>query len=320
MNLPSVLATALSTTLKGADTKTLTHAANELSDAYRAQSPRSRNYMTTDAHRLAYLAVRFPATYATVSASLKYAADVLADTPILSCLDLGAGPGTASWAATQTWPEIERITLIEQNPKLIALGKRLSTEGPPVLQEADWQRRDITSADSLPQHDLVICSYAIGELVADGIERLIDAAWQATGVVLVIVEPGTVPGFERIRTTRDRLIQSGAHVIAPCPHANACTMPEGDWCHFAQRLDRTALHRQLKMGELGYEDEKYAYVAVTRNPASLPTGRILRHPQRRSGHTHLTICTPDGIQEPTVTRRQKSDWKRVRRASWGDAW
>ena len=320
MTLPPQLASAIATLTARVDTKALAAAATELSDAYRAQRPIGRTYMTSDAHRLAYTATRLPATYAAIHASLSYASQILTDHPFESCLDLGSGPGTAAWAATQIWPNISRLTLVEQDPDLISLGRELAKNGSQNLQSAEWHRADITSETSFPKHDLVICSYAVGELSSDTISGLVDAAWSAANDLLVIIEPGTVPGFTRIRSIRDQLITAGANIVAPCPHAVTCPMADDDWCHFSQRLDRSSLHRQLKSGEMSYEDEKFSYIVVSRRPASLPSGRILRHPDTRRGHTHLSLCTSEGVVQKTVTRSQKADWKRLRRLGWGDAW
>ena len=45
--------------------------------------------------------------------------------------------------------------------------------------------------------------------------------------------------------------------------ANARLQPP-DWCHFTQRLQRSRAHKQVKGAELPFEDEKFAYVALTR--------------------------------------------------------
>lgn len=319
MTLPPELADAVERLVAYADRDELSRAAAELSDAYRSRRSGSTPFMRTDPHRLAYLAVRLPATYAAVHAALAASADRLPEPPT-TCLDLGAGPGTASWSAAQVWPSLGGFTLVERDPTLIALGREIATSGPPSLRNADWRTADLSEARSFSDHDLVVCGYAIGELASPAADRLVDAAWQVAGRLVVFVEPGTVPGFARIRRVRDRLISLGGHVVAPCPHADDCPMPANDWCHFSQRLDRTSLHRILKAGEMGHEDEKYAYVAVSREPADPVSARLLRQPQRRSGHAHLTLCTPTGIDRVTVTRSNKPDWKRLRRLRWGDPW
>jgi ribosomal protein RSM22 (predicted rRNA methylase) len=100
----------------------------------------------------------------------------------------------------------------------------------------------------------------------------------------------------------------------------------GDWCHFSQRMERTSLHRQLKGGELGHEDEKFSYLiaakadAVSADAAPIPA-RIVRHPGKHSGHVQLSLCTPQGgIETRTVTRSSKSIYKLARKAEWGDTW
>ena len=320
MNLPAELGLAMSKALDGVDHRALSDVANEISTAYRAQRRSGSAYLTSDAHRLAYLAVRLPATYAAVLSACSYTADIVGDVPIRSCLDLGAGPGTASWAVAQTWSRIERVTHVERDDDLIRLGKQLAAQGDDRLKNADWQCADLTALETLESHDLVICSYAIGELTEADRDRLVEKAWSAARALLILIEPGTVPGFQRILSARHQLLEAGAHLVAPCPHEDACPMTGVDWCHFAQRLDRSAIHRQIKSVDLGYEDEKYAYVVVARDEVVRPTARVLRHPQKRSGHTHLSLCTIEGIENRTVTRSQKSDWKRVRRTGWGDTW
>jgi ribosomal protein RSM22 (predicted rRNA methylase) len=83
----------------------------------------------------------------------------------------------------------------------------------------------LTASLDLPQHDLLIPSYASGELGNAAASRLVQAAWTITRDVLVIIEPDTVPGFNRIQMVRDQLITLGAHVIAPCPTQTPARCP-----------------------------------------------------------------------------------------------
>ena len=150
--------------------------------------------------------------------------------------------------------------------------------------------------------------------------RSIKAAWQAAEHLLIVVEPGTMKGFATIRAVRDQLIEAGAFLVAPCPHSNACPMPtdETDWCHFSARVDRTQLHRRLKGGLLGYEDEKFSYLVAAKHPVTAELARVVRHPLRQPGFTQLELCTPEGLQTLSIKKRDKEAWKRARKTDWGD--
>ena len=97
---------------------------------------------------------------------------------------------------------------------------------------------------------------------------LAELMWAKTRDTLLVVEPGTPAGYARIIALRDQLIASGAHVAAPCPHDGKCPLAPPDWCHFTQRLPRSRAHKQIKGAELPFEDEKFAYVALTRAPVA----------------------------------------------------
>lgn len=318
MSLPPQLQRAIEQETSRYPAKALSQAAAELSAAYRAGQP-GGTFITSDLHRMAYAAVRLPATFAAAHAVL---AEVRRRWPELSApslLDLGAGPGTAAWAATGVFGGLSSLTLFEADLGLIELGRALAREQE-TLERAHWVRGDLRALPALAAHDLVVGSYVLGELGEARASAVVRAAWAATRQVLVLLEPGTVRGFGLIRRLRDELIEAGGRVIAPCPHQVACPLAEGDWCHFAQRLERSRLHQRLKEGALGYEDEKYAYVAVVRQAVAPAPARILRHPLRHGGHAELQLCTPAGLQRLTVTRSDKGAWREARKAEWGDEW
>ena len=148
----------------------------------------------------------------------------------------------------------------------------------------------MTHAGDLPRHDLVLVGYVLGELAPAARDRAVDAAWSAAGGALVIIEPGSADGTRRILDARARLLDHGAALVAPCPHAAPCPLADGDWCHFGVRLNRSSLHRRLKRAALAYEDEKYAYVIVAREPVGLVAGRVIRRPDVRTGRVLLHVC------------------------------
>lgn len=318
MQLPTSLQTAIENITESLGLHQLIEALEELTKRYRQPVPGSQ-FMTTDAQRQSYVVSRMPATYAALQSALQ-AIRERADLPIKSLLDLGAGPGTGMWAACDNFPDIEAITLIEKDKALLTLGKQLAQFSEyHAMRTASWREGDLEKLNDLPPHDLVILSYSIGELNPQRIELLLNMCWNAAKQLILIVEPGTPVGFERIRLIRRQLIDQGAHLIAPCPHHLACPMEGGDWCHFAARVERTSLHRRLKGGNLGYEDEKFSYVAATKAPFPMPASRILSQPDRHSGHIILKLCTPSGVQHPTISKKMGNLYKQARKAEWGDA-
>ncbi|HZQ91211.1 MAG TPA: small ribosomal subunit Rsm22 family protein [Terriglobales bacterium] len=318
--LPSQLRAAIAAELAPFPEKTLARAAAELTSRYK--SGRSSGALGAAADRAAYIALRLPATYAAVRRVLD---EVHARAPradVRTLLDLGAGPGAALWAAADAFPSVGFTTLIERDTELIAAGKRLAAHSPLApLRNANWIARDLTLPEPLPSADLVIVSYALNELSPRQQAALIARAWAAARELLVIVEPGTPPGFANIIAARKALLASGAAMVAPCPHGGRCPMETaGDWCHFAARLERTAAHRRLKQAELGYEDEKFSYVALSRRPPDPAAARIVRHPRHHKGHTELLLCAPAGLQREVVTRSDKQRYRAARKAEWGDEW
>ncbi len=259
--------------------------------------------------RLAYLGARMPATYAAIHQVLKNIP------PCDHLLDLGAGPGTASWAAADLFPSLKKITLIEKSGEAIALGQKLAQfSSHPALQQAEWIQQSL--ADPIPNADVAVIAYVLNELTNP--EALIDRCWKAVPL-LIAVEPGTPKGFQLIRNIRQQLIGLGAHLIAPCPHAYACPMQGSDWCHFFARVERTRLHRLLKEGSLGYEDEKFSYLIASKTPGPPFSARIVRHPLKQSGHVRLKLCKQSGVlEEQTVTRKEKELYRKARDAEWGE--
>ena len=320
MEIPQDLQEAIEELSAEYSLRDLQEAALDLSGQYRRKESHTSRFMESAAHRVAYLASRMPATCAAISHCLKAFRKIAADIQVRSLLDLGAGPGSVLWMAKEIFPEIEEATLIEQDSELIRLGKKLLSNSQKTAPfDVKWRAGDLSSELDLDCHDLVSLSYVIGELDTDSQKKIIQKAWEKTSKILLIVEPGTPDGFERIMQARDLLISEGAYILAPCPHSKACPMRGTDkWCHFKERLQRGKIHRSLKQASLSYEDENFSYLVVSRQNYPLNEDRVVGHPQKKSGHLRLELCTENGLLQKTVSKRHKELYRLSKKLSWGE--
>lgn len=320
-DLPAPLKAAIDARLEGVSRKDLAERSARMSAAYRSGAS-STGVIASPADVTAYLVQRMPATFAAVSAAMESAAIATPAFAPRTLLDVGCGPGTAAWAAAETWPSISAATLVDSNRHFLNAADRLASAAPDALRNAMRTLADVTRTDlPLPKADLVTTTYALAELRetdrADFVQRLWDAA---TGMLL-IVEPGTPDGFERLRASRKALIGAGAEIAAPCPHNAPCPIISPDWCHFSERLARSRDHRLAKTADAPFEDEKYAYIAAARPGLVSREGhnRVLAPPVISKGGMRLKLCTEAGtLISADIPRRDKAATKALRRTWWGD--
>ncbi len=316
-DLPAELKAALDARLRGFSRNDAAERSASISKTYRDGGGSGAIRSETDA--LAYALARMPATYAAVTASLNALCEIHPEFAPISLLDVGAGPGTASWAAAEAFSSLQDFRLLDANDALRKLALDLVSDSF-RLRKAVYERGEARGLLSRTEAaDLVVASYMIGE-IGDAEQAVLAALmWAKTRDTLVVVEPGTPAGYARIIALRERLIAAGAHVGAPCPHDGKCPLVAPDWCHFTQRLQRSRAHKQVKGAELPYEDEKFAYVALTRRPVATHPSRVLAQPAVTKVEVTAKLCTPAGVTLARTPRRAKADYARARRWRWGDA-
>jgi ribosomal protein RSM22 (predicted rRNA methylase) len=316
-DLPAELKTALDARLQGLSRNDAAERATLISQTYRDGGNSAT--IRSEADALAYALARMPATYAAVTASLNALREITPHFVPKSLLDVGAGPGTATWAATEAFSSLQRFALLDPNRALRALALDLGRDSV-RFSEMTYQLGEARAALAAAEAaDLVVASYMIGEMSDAERTVLAELMWAKTRDTLLIVEPGTPAGYRRIIALREQLIAAGAHVAAPCPHDGTCPLAAPDWCHFTQRLPRSRAHKQIKGAELPFEDEKFSYVALTRAPVAQHRARVLAQPVVTKVEVTAKLCTPDGLVVAKVPRRAKADYARARRWRWGDA-
>ena len=306
----------------GVSFRALKHAARQLSDRYRQDG---LHYATSDIRSqldaLAYAVTRMPATLATTRVVLRELQSWCTDTEIRSVLDLGAGPATTLWAAAAELSGLSSATVVEPNPYMMALGRQLLVETSVATRvETVWHAGGLPDTFDEGTHDLVVAGYLLTELDPGDRAQVVDQAWRAGRHAVVVILPGSAPGFQILLEARRQLLDLGATIIAPCPHQRACPLGDDDWCHFGVRLNRSSLHRRLKDGKQPYEDEKYSYVVAVHGRAVPAAARVIRRPLMHDRRVILKLCSADGIRDEQVTRSQGDTYRRARKIGWGDAW
>jgi ribosomal protein RSM22 (predicted rRNA methylase) len=320
-DLPSDLQAGLDKLAEGVSRSALGERAAIISQTYRSGGGSAGTIQSGD-DALAYAMARLPATFAAAAAALAAIKRALPDFAPQMLLDVGSGPGTASWAAMACFTHLKELHLVDENPYLRELAlELLASSREPALRNAAYQQG--AARQLLPvaeRADLVIASYFVGEIPADQVLSTADALWSSASNTLIVIEPGTPAGFERIRKVRSHLIGQGGSVICPCPHDAECPMTGDDWCHFSQRLNRSRDHRQVKGAALSFEDEKFSYVALARSrSAVLANDRVLAPPHVTKAQITTKLCTAQGLVADVASRRDRDAYKMRKNWRWGDA-
>lgn len=311
MEFPAELRNEINSLLEKENTAALAKTAARLSENYRSEQKCGKISASSRLDILAYSAVRMPATFGAVSRGLELALECYEDN-IDSVLDVGAGTGAGAIAAALI-TECNNITCLEKEPNMIELGRHFAeiSEVP-----AEYIQGDITEGIK-QKADLVICSYCLNELPESKRRKAVEQLMNAAQKLLVIVEPGTPAAFAEIKAIRSQLVSGGMTIAAPCPRSEECPVSGEDWCHFSVRVARSKIHKQLKGGDVPYEDEKFSFIAAAKGGAVPCGARVLRKPFIESGKITLTLCSEKGISKEIVTKKNPL-FKAARKADTGD--
>src|SRR5476651_1380995 len=161
-DLPAELKAALDARLHGLSRHDAAERAALISRTYRDGG--NSRAIKTETDALAYALARMPATYAAVTASLNALREISPNFAPASLLDVGAGPGTATWAAAEAFSSLRSLFLLDANAALRALALDLGRDNI-RLRDMTYQRGEARAvlADAEPA-DLVVASYMIGEI------------------------------------------------------------------------------------------------------------------------------------------------------------
>ncbi|TPX72656.1 hypothetical protein SpCBS45565_g00227 [Spizellomyces sp. 'palustris'] len=370
ISLPEPILVGIQKELTDVPTHQLKQSVQKISTSLRSTGSSSKLYRTTSKglvpvippHTLlygpvetaGYLASRTGATYAAIRNVLDQLAKRIPSFQPSSVLDFGVGPGTALWAVQHTFDTVQEHIGVDISVDMLRVAERMGTRLGVQL---------VTKRYLPPQPhptDLVICAYTLSDITLSQHEQTVEALWEHTRDILVLVDRGTPEGFNMIARARAQILGLGnAHVVAPCPHDGECPMLGHDsWCHFSQRVQRNRYMMGTKGAKQNHEDAKFSYVVLRRgarpnakrhidaqrnaqthaqtnaqqddqglntdmHTAAYAWPRIIAPPLKRDGHVILDWCGPSGhLERATVTKSKggKMQYYEARKSHWGDVW
>ncbi len=246
----------------------------------------------------AYLLFYWPVSYAQARATLSE----LPQRP-RSMLDLGSGPGPLAFAAMDAGAG-EAIAADRSRPAL-DLARALAIEAGEGLGTREW-----VPEKPIPDgtFDLITMGHVINELYQGDIARraaLVEKVLEKVkpGGSLLIIEPALRETSRALLQLRDRLVEQGYIVRAPCLFRGNCPalLKETDWCHaerqwrmpeLTQAIARTAtLHKEsLKVSYLMLAPKAEAWA----EPPDGTIFRIVSEPLEGKRRTRVMGCGPTG--------------------------
>ena len=313
VDIPEELKENINKLLKENQIHKILEDAQTVSNRYRNNDGKGKKLLTKESEAVSYAISRMPATYAAVSSVLEQTLDNYNE-ELTSVIDVGAGTGAVVWAVNDV-ATCNAIKCLEREESMINIGRKLMENTD--LNDVKWEEFDILQDKIQEKADLVITSYMINELPKGDREKAVEKLWDATNKLFIIIEPGTPAGFANILKIRKNLLKAGGYIVAPCCCLYECPITKDDWCAFYARVARSSIHRHAKNGALGYEDEKFSYIAFSKVPVNNSGERILRHPQINSGYVNVKVCTANGIEEKTYSKKDKDFYKKVRKMDAG---
>lgn len=248
---------------------------------------------------------------------------------IHSVLDIGSGPGPASFAANVFGAR--KAFLVDKSEKALALARKIAVEGRNANFEIITQRAELEEF-CVPQgenFDLIVASHSLNELWQDTpnwldrrrdfVLRLLPAL--RTGGILLLVEPSAHYTSVPLLALRDALLstqtqENALACVGPCPHSKSCPMlalgarpcfSEWPWeappliseLANAAGLDRTSLKAAwVAFKKLSKRSADAEHAGAVLRPLAAPgsiRGRIVSEPLRnKAGRIRYIVCTDTG--------------------------
>lgn len=264
------------------DLKVLSQHVLRLSDFFidhpESLTPWQENYC-----QLAYRHYYLPLNYLRNNLVLRRGLQVGFFAGLNQTVDWGAGPGTASLTLAKL-PELRKQILIEKSQTAIKQFSDLHTQLVHPTATADLKFKDL---DLDYSRALLVFSYSLTEM------QSLPVGWNQFEA-LMILEPSTRQDGRKLLELRQKLIEAGYSIWAPCLHQAACPLlveSKTDWCHDRVHVNAPDWFLKLEHG-LPFKNK------------TVTTSYILARRKKSPAHAENRMrLTGDSLEEKGKTRQ-----------------
>ncbi len=227
---------------------------------------------------------------------------------IRRALDLGAGTGAAGRAVRAHCGEDVEVVSVDRVP------------GPGIIvTDLATVAGGVRSAGVRGRFDLVVAAHFLNELRPD-------LAWRARLVqawcdelldpagLLVLVEPALRETSRHLLFVRDRLVEAGLFVVAPCFWQGPCPAlgRPRDWCHdTAPSHDASGGSRRVDFSYLVVRQKTVAGLAPAKVNTFASPWRVVSDPMPDKGRLRLIGCGASGRHVLSLLTKHRSDENRA---------
>ncbi len=286
-----------------------------LGEMFGGRRPLIPGYLSRRSTRWAYVEYYLPLNASKVARVLDemamYAGPLLGRD--LRVLDFGSGPGTASVGFRLWGGRTSRLVLVDVVEE--------------ALEEAEYLLGPTFERAGEPPpgpFDLVFASNVLVEIESpERLERLLDRL-DPQGYA-VVVEPPMAEPTRRLMEWRDRLVDRGWKIAAPCLGIARCPMRGAPdlWCHQDQGWSPPGWMNELddRLGRV-HETLKYSYLVITREGktlADIADWRLVSNLYRAKGRAWGVLCGHEGtLWHATALTRHREELRVFFRCDRGD--
>ena len=234
-----------------------------------------------------------------------------------SITEYGCGPGTFLWSylfylykyQPEALSKLNKITAIDISKEHLSIAKKLFLELKKHKEfshieaefiESEWQ-------NCIGDNKSDLCIFG-NSLIESGVEPSflnIDSLKN-----ILIIEPGTLEQFKRLRLLKDHFAANDWHTHFPCTSNGTCPIDPSNWCHFS--INRFILPFIQKISSAsGRKNHKHNFSAflISKHNSELTEQhwRVLSANRKVKRTSIRYVCNGKKLIEAVLSRKERSE-------------